>query len=199
MHMKRIIAATATAIAVVAAGSGVAMAFVVGPPEVDVANATIQMGSPTPTPTPVTCAGEDGNTYQTYSWNWAGGETGAAPATDYNLSGSLKVKNVQWTINLTTGRGVLEGTATLTNSTTAGQTYSGPLVLITQGVPAAGAVVPARGWINAKTFTRGVADGGSLLANVEMQITPGFSANGEFGNGSMGFPDWSVAYNNKIC
>jgi hypothetical protein len=41
---------------------------------------------------------------------------------------------------------------------------------------------------------------GSLLANVEIQITPGFAANGEFGNGSMGFPDWSVAYNNnEIC
>ena len=195
--MKRIIAATAAAIAVVAASGGVAMAFVVGAPEVDIANATIQMGSASPTL--VNCAGEDGNTYQTYQWNWVGGETGAAPATDYNLTGTLKVKAVQWTINLNTGRGVLEGKATLTNSTAGGKSYSGSLVLITQGVPAAGAVVPARGWINASTYTNNVADGGSLLANVEMQITPGFAANGEFGNATMNNQDWSVAYNNKIC
>lgn len=194
--MKRIIAATAATIAIIAGGAGVALAYTIGTPEVDVANATIQMGSATPTLT--SCAGEDGQSYQTYRWGWAGGETGAAPATDYNLTGALKIAKIQWTINLNTGRGVLQGTANLINSAGV-KTYSGPLVLITQGQPAAGAVVSARGWINAATYTNGVADGGSLLANVEMQIAPGFSANGEFGNATMGFQDYSAAFNNKIC
>jgi hypothetical protein len=197
--MKRIIAVAAAAAAVVAATGGVALAYTIGTPEVDQANATIQMGSATPKVT--TCAGEDGNPYETLQWNWVGGETDTTPgSTDYNLTGKLKVKNAQWTINLNTGRGVLQGTAVLQNPAAALKTYSGPLVLITQGLPASGAVVPARGWINAATYsTSGVADGGSLLANVEMQIGGGLSANGVFGNASMNFPDWSVAYNNKIC
>jgi hypothetical protein len=197
--MKRIIAATAVGLVVTAAGAGAALAYTVGVPEVDQANATIQMAQATPTVT--SCAGEDGNKYETFQWKWVGGETDTTPgSTDYNLTGKLTVKNVQWTINLNTQRGVLEGAAALTSSSTAPvKTYAGALYLITQGLPAAGAVVPARGWINAATYTNNVADGGSLLANVEMQIGGGFTANGVFGNGTMGLPDWSVAYNNKIC
>ena len=59
--------------------------------------------------------------------------------------------------------------------------------------------MPARGWLNAATYTNGVADGGSLLANVELQIGAGFAANGEFGNSSMGILDYSVTTNNQTC
>jgi hypothetical protein len=74
------------------------------------------------------------------------------------------------------------------------------MVLITQGLPnAAGDTVQARGWINAATYSNSVADGGSLLANVEFAILPGFAANGSFGNSTMGFQDLSVATNNQAC
>jgi hypothetical protein len=43
------------------------------------------------------------------------------------------------------------------------------------------------------------SDGGSLLANVESQIQPGFTANGEFGNMIMSFPAFLVATNNQAC
>jgi hypothetical protein len=189
------------------ASSGIAAAWaVVGTPEVDNANVTI---SAPPSPfTSVSCPGEDGIGYVTFSGAWKGGETDKTPgSTDYNLTGAWTVKNVAWTINLQTARGVLTGTAVLKSQPAAGgplvTTYSGPLTLITQGLPSSGTAngVPARGWINAPTFTGGVKDGGSVLANVEAVITPGFGLSAQFGDAvpSLGHPDWSVATANKTC
>jgi hypothetical protein len=199
--MKRVIAAIVTG-ALFAAGTGITIAAASsGVPEVNEANATIQLASAKFVPT--TCAGEDGIKYVTYRGTWKGGETDVTPgSTDYNLSGPLTISKVVWTINLSTQRGVLRGTASLVSAGTAGltKTYVGPMVLITQGLPnAAGDTVQARGWINAATYSNSVADGGSLLANVEFAILPGFAANGSFGNSTMGFQDLSVATNNQAC
>jgi hypothetical protein len=199
--MKRVIAALATAM-MVSAGAGAAIAGASGQPEVDEANASIQL--PATNFTSTGCAGEDGVKYVTFRGAWKGGETDLTPgSTDYSLSGPLTITNVVWTVNLSTLRGVLHGVATL-SSPTAGapfKTYAGPITLVTQGLPqsTSNSTVPARGWIAAHTYTNGTADGGSLLANVELQIAPGFAANGEFGNGSMGFPDFSVTTNNQTC
>jgi len=200
--MKRVFVALATS-ALIATGTGIAVAAAAsGVPEVDEANATIQLAPARFVPT--ACPGEDGISYVTFRGSWKGGETDLTPgSTDYNLTGNLTVTKVVWTINLTTDRGLLRGTALLTGVSSSGsslKTYSGPLTMITQGLPnTAGATVPARGFLNAKTYTNGVADGGSLLANVEFQIGGGFAANGEFGNGSMGIPDFSVTTNNQVC
>ncbi|MGO9197204.1 MAG: hypothetical protein ACLQK4_08755 [Acidimicrobiales bacterium] len=200
--MKRYIAALATGVFVLS-GAGVAMAAS-GTPEIDEANATIALKA-AKTFVPTGCAGEDGVSYVTYRGSWLGGETDGTPgSTDYNLTGALSVKNIVWTINLQTQRGVLKGKADLVGTPAAGgnaaNVYVGPLTLVTQGLPTAGtdATVTARGWLNAATYTNGKADGGSILANVEFRIAGGFSATGEFG-ASMGFPDYSVATNNKVC
>ncbi|MGD0083723.1 MAG: hypothetical protein ABSD78_11055 [Acidimicrobiales bacterium] len=197
--MKRFLAALATA-AVVISGAGVAMASS-GVPEVDEANATIAV-KPVSKFVPTTCAGEDGVGYVTYRGAWKGAETDVTPgSTDYNLSGRLTIKGIVWTINLQTDRGILKGKADLVGPSPAGgsvNVYLGSITLVTQGLPTAGALASARGWISATTYTGGVADGGSLLANVEFQIGGGFTANGEFG-ASMGLPDFSVASNNQAC
>lgn len=199
--MKRFILA-ATTVAVVL-GVGAAMAVASGAPEINKAKASIQIQ-----PTKFSlkrCAGEDGVTYVTYRGNWAGGETDLmAGSTDYNLTGALTVKDIVWTINLKSRVGVLRGIAQLSGQPAAGgpevKTYSGLLTLITEGFPvdSSAAPVTARGWINAATYTDGKTDGGSLLANVEFHILPGFAANGEFG-ASMGLQDYSVADNNLAC
>jgi hypothetical protein len=148
--------------------------------------------------------------YITYTGSWKGTETeGAGPLglTDYNLTGKWVVKKVVWTINLTTDRGVLTGNIVFSSVPPAGgpsaNTYEGPLTLITQGLPQAstGAAVPARGWIDASTYTNGVADGGSVLANAEFQINPAFGATGQFGdaNASLAIPDYSVITTNQVC
>jgi hypothetical protein len=199
--VKRLIAAL-SATAVMAIGGGAAIAAAPGAPEIDEANASMQLKAVAPF-VPTRCAGEDGIPYETFRGTWKGGETDLTPGTtDYSLSGPMTVKGIVWTINLKTDRGLLRGSAVLTgNAATAPtRTYVGPVTLITQGLPdAAGAVVPARGWINAATYTKDAADGGSLLANLEMRIGPVFSANGQFGNGSLGFPDLSVTTNNQTC
>jgi hypothetical protein len=174
----------------------------VGPPEIDPATATITV-KPTSTFKAISCAGEDGASYVTYQGSWAGGETDGSPgSTDYNLTGTLSVTGITWTINLQTDRGLLRGTATLKSQPAAGgpatKTYSGKLTLVTQGLPDSSNGAQARGWLSAATYTASVADGGSILANVEFQIAPSFAATGEFG-GSMGFSDLSVATNNKVC
>ena len=148
--------------------------------------------------------------YVTFRGTWKGNEIeGAGPLglTPYNLTGPFVVNNVVWTINLTTDRGVLTGTVTLKSvpptAVAVAKTYSGPMTLITQGLPdsAAGNGVAARGWINASTFTANVADGNSILANVEFRILPNFSAVGQFGdaNASMNIPDYSVITNHQAC
>jgi hypothetical protein len=141
--------------------------------------------------------GEDKISYVTYTGNLVGGETQMLPdPTDYNLTGSLAISNIQWTINTQTGRGVLTGKATLTNA--AGPVYSGKLILVTQGQPAAGAAVPGRGWINAKMSLpdEGISPGDdNLIANVEFAININ-GANG-LGDqpGSLGIPDFSAVTN----
>ncbi|MDP9220705.1 MAG: hypothetical protein M3P23_09210 [Actinomycetota bacterium] len=179
---------------------GVAMAAAAGVPEIDRANAVFDL-RPTGQFASTPCPGEDGLPYITYRGTWKGVETETTPGfTDYSLSGSLTVKRVVWTINLETKRGVLTGTATLTDAS-GRPTYSGKLTLITQGVPGPGAKVPGRGWIVASTFTGGAVDGGSLLANVEMSIDGGFSASDVFGDSApnMGLPDFSVTTVNQDC
>jgi hypothetical protein len=201
--MKRII--MALALMGLLFGGGAAAWAVVGTPEIDNANATISV--PISPFSSVTCAGEDSVDYVTFSGAWIGHEIDKTPgSTDYSLTGPWNVKNVVWTINLKTMRGVLTGTAMLKSAPASGgplkTTYNGPLTLITQGLPSsAGNGVPARGWINAPTFTAGVKDGGSVLANVEAVITPGFGLSAQFGDAvpSLGFPDWSVATANKSC
>jgi hypothetical protein len=169
-----------------------------GPPEITSVAATIQ-GKATKFAA-ARCAGENGIPYITYRGAWAGGESGTA--TPYNLTGNWSVKGIVWTINLKTQRGVLHGVASLVSTSATGAnvlTYSGPMTLITQGLPTtAGAEVQARGWIDAPTYTGNKVDGGSLLANAEFQIGGGFSPNGEFGT-SMGFQDLSVVTNNNVC
>ena len=196
--MKRFAAAMVGA-AVFLAGTGVAFGLTAGPPEIDSAVATIQ-GKATKFAA-ARCAGEDGIPYITYRGAWAGGESSSS-ATDYNLTGNWSVKGIVWTINLKTQRGVLHGVARLVSTSATGATvltYTGPMTLITQGLPnTAGAVVQARGWIDAPTYTANKVDGGSLLANVEFQIGAGFAPNGEFGT-TMNFQDLSVVTNNNVC
>jgi hypothetical protein len=133
--------------------------------------------------------------------SFTGGESQILPdPTDYGLTGPLTISAIQWTINRTTGRGVLTGTITL--STAAGsREYVGKLTLITQGLPTPGAGVPGRGWIVAafappdEMVTPG---DDSLLANVEFVLgTAG--ATGQFGSaagsGTLGFHDFSVVTN----
>jgi hypothetical protein len=185
--------------------SGVAFA-VVGTPEVNNANANVTL-NPVASFKPTACAGEDGIHYITYRGTWKGAEHDVTPGnTDYDLSGSLKVANVLWTINTQTQRGVLKGAVTLAGLSATGAPtgtiYSGNLVLITQGMPAsAGTVVPGRGWISAATSTAGTNDGGSILANVEFKITPSFDAVAVFGDSAANgnTPNFSVAFNNQTC
>jgi hypothetical protein len=187
------------AVAVLLVG-GVAAA-VVGTPEIDKANVTISV-KPTATFTATRCAGEDGQEYVTYRGTWRGSETDVTPgSTDYNLSGTLAVGKVEWTVNVKTRRGVLTGTAILTSPASGLRVYAGPLVLITQGLPSANADAPARGWLNAPTYTNGQLDKGRILANVEMAIHTGDSANGGFGDSAplFGTPSYAVATAGLTC
>jgi len=205
--MKRTIAALATTV-VLSIGAGATYAAAAGVPEVDEANATFQL-SPAGTFSAKSCAGEDLTKYVTFRGAWIGGETDLSLSTDYVLTGKLTISKVVWTINLSTQRGVLKGTASFVSDpavTGAGDakpsTYSGPVTLITQGLPSsAGTVAQARGWFNATLSNTNtpVPNAGILLANVEMNITPGFAAVGEFGNQTMNINDISVAFNNQTC
>jgi hypothetical protein len=198
----------------VSAASSLAVAGANPPVSIDEANATIQV--PSSNFTASQCAGvyavgyvNNPANYVTYTGTWKGSETeGVGPLglTDYNLTGKWTVKKVDWTINLTTDRGVLTGDIVFQsvppNGGPKAVTYEGPLTLITQGLPnTAGAAVPARGWIDASTYTNGSPDGGSLLANAEFVISPGFAATGQFGdaNASLNIPDYSVITTNQVC
>jgi hypothetical protein len=209
--MKRTIAAIATTV-LLAAGAGATYAVAAGAagvPEVDEANATIQLQ-----PTgflAVACPGEDGTGYVTYTGSWHGIENDLSFTTDYGLTGKLSVRNVVWTINLKTLRGVLTGAASFVGGPppagipgdAAPATYKGTLTLITQGLPDSTAAngAQARGWIKATLNNPAtpVPNTGTLLANVEMNIAPSLVATGEFGNQTMGFNDISVATNNQSC
>jgi hypothetical protein len=183
--MKRFIAGIAVA-AVVLAGSGVAMA---GPPNTEVVSesATISVAPPTPW-VPTSCTGVGGVPYVTYAGSWTGTETAVPPVVaPFNLTGTLSVTGIVWTINLATGEGLLRGKAALASPAGAKGNYKGELTLVTQGVPDQSDYVQARGWISATTS----APAGGLYTNVEFQILPGDVAQGEFGS-TMGFSDFSV-------
>jgi hypothetical protein len=184
------------------AAAGIAVASTVGPPEIDEANATIQV-QPSKFAA-ARCTGVHGVPYITYRGSWKGGETDLTHTTPYNLTGAFSVSSIVWTINLKTQRGLLQGTASETSQPASGgpstTTYLGPINLVTQGEPnSTDKGVQARGWINAPTYTNSKPDGGSLLANVEFNIASSFAANGEFGNSTMNFQDFSVWTNNKVC
>jgi hypothetical protein len=188
------------------AGGFVAEGATAPAPEIDRANANIQLGG---TLASKTCNGEDiiattgqPTPYETWSGTWKGSESQVVPdPTDYPLSGALKVSGIEWTINLNTGRGVLVGKAVLTNSAANKATYSGTLTIVTQGVPAAGAVVAGRGFLTA-TFL--LPDDGvvgpnddRLVANVEFPSLSPTGAVGRFGDGTgaASVPDFSVVTN----
>jgi hypothetical protein len=169
-----------------------------GTPEVDRANAKMGFQGNL---NGISCTGEDGVAYLTYHGAWTGSMGQVLPdPTDYSLSGAAKVTGIAWTINIATFRGTLTGTLSLFNSAGA-VAFRGPLTLVTQGRPAAGAAVPGRGWINALSTgpdegaTPPAADD-SLIANVEFAVST-TGATGQFGDaaGSLGVPDFSVVTN----
>lgn len=197
-----VVCATAGALA----GGFVAQAATTHTPEIDRANANIQLAG---TLASKTCNGEDLLTdktptpYVTYSGTWAGAESQVLPdPTDYALSGALTVSGIEWTVNLHTGRGVLVGKALLRSSASNATTYSGTLTVVTQGIPAAGAVVGGRGFLTAHFLVSddGVATSPKddyLVANVEFpSMSPG-GATGFFGDGAgaPSMPDFSVVTN----
>jgi hypothetical protein len=196
--MRAVVVMVAAAALLVA--GAVAFAGVAATPEVDRANATMQLKGKFAS---VQCVGEDGGGYTTLRGKWKGPENDVTPgSTDYLLTGNLLVAKVVWTINLATQRGVIRSGITLTDPG-ANRVYSGNVTIITQGLPQPGSIVNGRGWIDAKTYDPpGVGDGGSLLANLEVQINGGTLAlNGEFGDAppNFGFPDWSSTTINRNC
>jgi hypothetical protein len=208
--MKRLIIALSLGSLIWAGGAALASAGT--GPEIDKANATIKVSATKVAA--IQCPGLNAPgvaaPYETWTFGWKGAEANTAPvSTNYNLTGTFTVPKVTWTVDLATGRGVLTGTATLESVPVTGgnvtETYTGPLTLITQGIPgdnpAGNGIVPARGWMNATTFTKTVKDGGNLLANLEFEINPAFGATGQFGdsNASLGIPDYSVWTNHQAC
>ena len=198
MLKKRLLVVVLGLVGLAAGGvaASVAASATAASPEIDRANTTIQVSG---TLESASCTGEDKVGYVTYSGTWTGAETQMLPdPTDYNLNGTLSVSNIEWTINTQTQRGVLTGKIALVGST-GKTTYSGNLILVTQGLPAAGANIPGRGWINAgiKLPDEGVLPGDdSVIANTEWMLSPA-GASGQFGDlpGSLGIPDYSVVTN----
>jgi hypothetical protein len=178
-------------------------------PEIDRANATIQLGGALKS---VTCFGEDKlasgakTPYVTYTGTWKGSENQILPdATDYDLSGTLKVTGITWTINLNTDRGVFNGAATLTVPGATTKTYVGTLTVITQGDPAStSTLTTGRGWLvaNFKLPDDGVSgpNDDNIYANVEFPTFGLGGATGAFGDdpGTVtppSVPDYSVVAN----
>jgi hypothetical protein len=196
MRRKLLVGAFGIVFALV--GGLVAHAATSGTPEIDRANATMQLTGNLKT---LQCTGEDTIKYETLKGTFKGAQAQQTPdATDYSLAGGVTINGIKWTINLSTGRGVLTGSISLIDSTGAA-VYSGKLTLVSQGVPVAGTPpVPARGWIVANFLQAddGVAPPNDdyLIANVEFKLSPS-GAVGQFGdlNASLGFPDWSVVTN----
>jgi hypothetical protein len=179
---------------------GVAAA-VVGTPQIDNANVSMTMQQ-SPAFRVTRCTGVAGIPYETWRGGWKGSETDVTPgSTMYNLSGTLTIQKVLWTINLKTDRGVLTGTAILTSPASGQRVYAGPLTLITQNLPNSDRPASARGWLAAPTYTQGQLDKGKILANVEMQISNTFAANGGFGDAgpTFGTPSYAVATNTLTC
>jgi hypothetical protein len=196
---RRGLLAGAAALVAVAVSAGVAVAMS-GVPEIDKANATMRL-APAPKFSSTACAGEDGMRYVTFRGGWHGTEIDVTPgSTDYSLKGVLTISKLTWTVNLKTQRGALIGAAVLTDPAGA-RTYAGTLRLITQGLPSQDKPSAGRGFLVAATYTKGVTDKGSLLANIEMRISSGFSATGQFGDsaGTQNTPNYSVTTANQVC
>ncbi len=172
-----------------------------GVPEIDRANVKV-INLQGPTLTGARCTGEDAMGYITYTGGpFTGGVNQILPdPTDYPVPANspLTLSGIVWTVNLKTLRGVLTATVGIGPAST-GPIFSGKLILVTQGMPAAGALVPGRGWINAKAT---LPDEGttpsddSLLANVEAKFGLNVGML-QFGNGvpSLNIPDYSVVSN----
>jgi len=195
------------ALAVVCSSLGVVTGGLVahaGPgatPEIDRANAHV-ISLQGPTLQQISCVGEDGLTYLTF----AGGPfTGAVAQilpdpTDYPLPASttMTISGITWEVNVKTMRGVLTGVVSI--GPPAAPIFSGKLTVVTQGIPTAtGAVVPGRGWINAKATLpdEGLVPGDdTLIANVEAKLGL-FGGTLQYGNGvpSLLIPDYSVVTN----
>lgn len=144
--MKRFIVAVVASASIVVGSAAVAVAGRTGP-EIGNANATIQL-SPNKF-VPKACVGQAGVPYVTYRGSWTGGETDLTPgSTNYNLTGSLTVHSVVWTVNQVTQRGVLRGQAELVSPSATGATgtvtYTGPITLITQGLSTVAGQVPSK-------------------------------------------------------
>jgi len=174
-----------------------------GIPEIDRANVKV-INLQGPTLTGARCTGEDAMAYITYTGGpFLGGVSQLLPdPTDYPLPANtmLTVSGIVWTVNVKTLRGVLTATVGIAPPASVGAPiYSGKLTLVTQGMPAAGALVPGRGWISAKSLLpdEGVTPGDDyLIANVEAKL--GLAVGSlQFGNGvpSLNIPDYSVVTN----
>jgi hypothetical protein len=168
-----------------------------GSPEIDRANATYRLSG---TLKSAGCVGEDQTDYVTYRGSWKGAAAQQLPdPTDYALAGNVAVTGIKWTINSQTGRGMLTGAISVTDNTGA-VSYSGKLILVSDGRPATTTTVPARGWIDAtfQSADDGIAppNDDNLIANVEFQLSPS-GATGQFGdvNASLGFADYSAVTN----
>lgn len=194
--MKKVLMAVGALACFGLGGAVVAVASPSGSPEIDRAAATMSLNGQI---SQARCPGEDTTTYETFVGQYSGSQTQVAPATDYSLSGTAAITITNWTINIKTARGVLAATIML-STPAAGVTYKGALTLITQGLPVAGAVVTARGWIFARFV---LPDEGAsapkddaLLANAEFKLSP-TAATGQFGSSvtSLGYPDFSVVTN----
>ena len=168
-------------------------------PEIDRANAKV-INLQGPTLQQTACVGEDGVTYTTYAGGpFTGTVTQILPdPTDYPFPAAMTISGITWEVNKN-GRGVLSAAISIAPATTASPVYAGKLTVVTQGTPAAGALVPGRGWFSAKATPpdEGLAPGDdTLIANVEVKLGL-FGGTLQFGNGvpSLAIPDYSVVTN----
>ena len=156
----------------------VSASAIVGIPEIDKANADIRL-SAKPAFTVTRCAGEDGISYLTYLGGWSGTEADVTPgSTDYTLSGAITVRNVVWTITPRHSAAFSLAAPFYCRRPVPARQDLGDPTLITQRIPNVDVSASARGWLTARTYTNGTADGGSLLANIELTISNTFTAIG---------------------
>jgi hypothetical protein len=125
--MKKFIATGIALVAVFFGGMAVRAAVdgpgIVGPPLIDRANAGIKLSGNLKS---TTCAGVSAVKYITYTGSWKGTETQILPdPTPRPLSGTLTVSGIAWTINLSTGRGVLTGAIGLSSAAAGPSTRAG--------------------------------------------------------------------------
>ena len=170
---------------------GVAIARTLATPEVDAAGSTFALGAVAP-PTQTQCVGEDGGPYNTVKGTWKGAANDTSPGVgpDVPLKGTLKV-TATFTANLTTGRGVGSGKATLTKK---GNTvFSGKFNMVIQ-ILNQNNDVGGRGLLMATLI-----NGDTLVANFEILLngaTGGITGNID---GAPSFSDFSAEWNGRTC